>query len=52
MLPSHMFKVISLNVTRTSLKLLMFTLVEEFVVNAITSNYSIIETYVRLTYLI
>ena len=51
-LASHIFKVTSLNVTRTSLKQLTFTLVEDFVFNAITSNYSIIETFVRLTYLV
>ena len=52
LLASHMFKVTLPNVTRTSLKQLMFTLVEDFVVNDITSNYSIIKTFVRLTYLV
>jgi len=37
---------------REHLKQLTFTLVEDFVFNAITSNYSIIETFVRLTYLV
>jgi len=30
----------------------MFTVVEDFVVNAITSNYSIVKTFVRLTYFV
>ena len=52
LLASHMFKATSLNVNRTSLKQLMFTVVEDFVVNAITSNYSIVKTFVRLTYFV
>jgi len=47
LIASHMFKVTTLIVVKTYLKQLMFSLVEDCVMNAINSNYVIIKRFVH-----